>query len=104
MSKYSLLRTATADAQIVEIIRYVAADSGSRKIALSCLEKMEESIYQLASFSYIGAVPRYAALRRQGYRFVVSDRWLIFYKVFEQKKEVIIYAVLDASRDYLNLL
>ena len=104
MSEYQVFRTATADAQITEIIRYVAADSDSREIALSCLDRMEKAIMTLASFPLIGIVPRYATLRRQGYRYLVSDRWLIFYKVFEKSRQVIVYAVLDASRDYLNLL
>ena len=102
MAEYKVFRTMTADSQITEIIRYVAADSGN-EVALSCLDRMKEAIGQLATVPFFGSVPRYAALRRRGYRFLTSDRWLIFFKVFEQDKTVMVYAVLDASRDYLNL-
>lgn len=103
MSKFQIYRTDTANDQITEIIRYVAADVG-REVALSCLERLEDQIKTLETFPFVGAQPRYAALRRQGYRFLTSDRWLVFYKVFEKEKKVIVYAVLDAARDYLRLL
>ena len=102
MSKFQIYRTDTANDQITEIIRYVAADG--REVALACLERLEEQIKTLETFPVVGAQPRYAALRRQGYRFLKSDRWLVFYKVFDKEKKVIVYAVLDAARDYLNLL
>lgn len=103
MSKFQIYRTDSADAQITEIIRYMATDSG-KDVALSRLTRLEAQIKTLEAFPFLGTPPKYAALRRQGYRFLTSDRWLIFYKVFEIEKKVIIYAVLDAARDYLHLL
>lgn len=104
MSRYSVFRTATADEQITAILRYVAADSGDPQIALACLDRMEAEIRQLEDFPYVGSIPRYTALRRMGYRYLVSDRWLIFYKVNETTKTVMIYGVFDCRQDYLNLL
>ncbi len=104
MSKYQVFRTAKADEQITDIIRYVAADSGDPDIAIACLERMESEILRLEDFPYLGSVPRYAVLRQREYRYLISDRWLVFYKVREKERKVIIYAVLDARQDYLNLL
>ena len=104
MSKYQILRTAKADEQISDIIHYVAADSGDPMVALACLDRMEQEIRRLEDFPFIGSVPRYAVLRHRGYRYLISDRWLVFYKVNEKERLVIVYAVLDARQDYLNLV
>ena len=35
---------------------------------------------------------------------IVLEKNLVFYKVNEDKKEVIIYAVVDQRQDYLNII
>lgn len=51
-----------------------------------------------------GTVPKYSVLRKQGYRVLIVERHLIFYKVNERNKIVIVYAVVDGRREYRNLL
>ena len=51
-----------------------------------------------------GSVPRYSVLRKQGYRVLVIERHLVFYKVNESEKIVTIYAVVDGRREYKNLI
>lgn len=102
--KYKLLRTAKADEQLRDIIYYIADDSGSVDIALDYLDKIEKAISMLEEFPYSGSLPRYSVLRRQGYRVLIVERHLVFYKIDEQAKEVIIYAVVDGRREYRNLL
>ena len=43
-------------------------------------------------------------LRKQGYRVVIIDRHLVFYKINEEDKLVIIYAIVDGRREYRNLM
>ncbi|MFG6377556.1 MAG: type II toxin-antitoxin system RelE/ParE family toxin [Lachnospiraceae bacterium] len=102
--KYKILRTDKAEEQLREIIFYIADDSGSIDIALKYLDKIEHAIMQLESFPYIGSIPKYAILRKQGYRVLIVERHLVFYKVNEDEKLVIIYAIVDGRREYKNLL
>ena len=51
-----------------------------------------------------GSVPHYATLRRQGYRVLIVERHLVFYKVNESQQIVTIYAVVDGRREYRKLL
>ncbi len=51
-----------------------------------------------------GSIPRYSILKKQGYRVLIVERHLIFYKVNEDKKEVIIYAIVDGRQKYKNLI
>lgn len=102
--RYKIIRTDKADEQLREIIFYIADDSGSVDIALSYLEKIEKAINRLADFPMSGNVPKYSILRKQGYRVLVVERHLVFYKINIDEKAVIIYAVVDGRREYRNLL
>lgn len=102
--KYSVIRTDKADEQLRDIIFYIADDSGSVDIALNYLDKMEKAINSLEDFPMSGSLPRYSILKKQSFRVLIVERHLIFYKVYEDKKEVVIYAIVDGRREYRNLI
>lgn len=102
--EYRINRTDKADEQLREIIFYIMNDSGSVDIALKYLNKMEKAINRLGDFPMSGCIPRYSILKKQGYRVLVVERHLIFYKVDEVKKIVTVYAIVDARQEYKNLI
>lgn len=102
--KYKILRTEKAEQQLRDIIFYIADDSKSIDIALNYLDKIEHAITQLEDFPNLGTIPKYAILRKQGYKVLIVERHLVFYKVNEDKKVVVIYAVVDGRREYKNLI
>lgn len=53
---------------------------------------------------YIGTDPRYLILKRQGYKILVLEKDLVFYKIDEDNKKVVVYAVVDQRQDYLNII
>lgn len=103
--KYNIVRTDTADAGIRKIVLYIAQNFG-RKTALKKLEEIESNILKLGSdpYIYIGTEPRYPILRRQGYRVLILEKDLVFYKVDEINRRIVIYAVVDQRQDYLNII
>jgi toxin ParE1/3/4 len=101
---YKVMRTDKAEDQLRDIIYYIADDSGSIDTALKYLDKIEESINRLKKFPNSGSIPRYSILKKQGYRVVIVERHLIFYKVSEKNKTVIVYAIVDGRREYQNLI
>lgn len=101
--KYKVIRTETADAHIRKIILYVAENLGN-EVALKKLEELEQSILELGNHPSMGLEPRYLVLKRQGYKVLVLEKNLVFYKVNEAKKEVVIYAVVDQRQGYLNIV
>jgi len=101
---YRIIRTDKADEQFREIIFYIADDSGSVDVALNYLDKIETAIKHLQDFPMSGSVPRYSILRKQGYRVLIVERHLVFYKVNERDKIVTIYAIVDGRREYKNLI
>ena len=102
--KYKVLRTDKAEEQLREIIFYISDDSGNVDIALAYLDKIETAINRLQEFPESGSIPRYSILKKQGYRIVILDKHLVFYKINELDKSVIIYAIVDGRREYRNLI
>lgn len=102
--KYKILRTDKAEEQLREIIFYIADDSGNVDIALGYLGKIETAINRLQDFPESGSIPRYSIIKKQGYRVVIVERHLVFYKINEEDKLVIIYAIVDGRREYRNLI
>lgn len=102
--KHKIVRTDKADEQLREIIFYIADDSGSVDIALNYLNKIEKAIKRLEDFPLSGSVPRYSILKKQGYRVLIVERHLVFYKVNSNERIVIIYAIVDGRQEYKNLI
>ena len=101
--KYKVIRTETADAQIRKIILYIA-EQFRNHVALEKLQQLEESIMNLSTNPRRGVDPHYLVLKRQGYKVLIFEKNLVFYKINEEKKEVVIYAVVDQRQDYLNII
>ena len=101
--KYKIMRTDTADAGIRKIILYVAQNFGN-EVALKKLDEIEKSILKFETDPYIGTDPRYLVLKRQGYKVLILEKDLVFYKTDEENKRVVVYAVVDQRQDYLNII
>ena len=80
--KYEVLRTDTADAGIRRIILYVAQNFGNN-VALKKLDEIEGRISILEDDPYIDTDPKYPVLKRQGYKVLVLEKYLVFYKIDE---------------------
>ncbi len=101
--KYQVIRTDTADSLIRKIVLYIAENFGT-DVALEKLDDLEEAIMNLGDDPYLGVEPRYNVLRRQGYLVLILEKDLVFYKVDENKKQVVVYAVVDQRQDYLSII
>ncbi|MDT8715067.1 type II toxin-antitoxin system RelE/ParE family toxin [Clostridium sp. 19966] len=101
---YKILRTDKAEEQLRKIIFYIAGDNGDVNIALEYLDKIETAINRLQEFPELGSTPKYSILKKQGYRVLIVERHLIFYKINESDKLVIVYAIVDGRREYRNLI
>jgi len=101
--KYKVLRTELADEQLNTIINYIFEEFGY-DAALSYIEDVENASSNLATMPELGVVPRFRMLKKQGYRILIIGHTLIFYKINEDAKEVIIHAVVDSRQDYIDLI
>ena len=51
----------------------------------------------------MGVNTHYLVLKRQGYKVLILEKNLVFYKINDEKK-IIIYAVVEQRQDYLNII
>lgn len=102
--KYAIIRTDKFNDQLYEIINYIAGDADAIDTALHYLEKIEKVVKLLEDFPLSGSSPRYRILKKQGYRVLIVEKHILFYKVNEDKQLVTLYAVVDSRRAYLNLI
>lgn len=102
--KYTIIRTDKAEEHLRAIILYIADQSDDIDAALRYLDKIENTINRLQDFPQSGSVPRYSILKKQGFRVVIVERHLVFYKINEAEQLVNIYAIVDGRREYLNLI
>lgn len=103
MSLYTVYRTETADSCLRKIILFIAEKFGN-KIALERLDRTEKEMSVLTENPHAGIDPRYMVLRRQGYKVLILEKDLVFYKINETKKIVTVYAIVDQRQDYLRIL
>lgn len=102
---YKLIRTDKFDEELFDIICYIASSSGDKNIALNYLDEIEEHAKILETFPEAGSQPRSSILRKQGYRaFVLAKNHIAFYKINKEKKEVVLYHIVDARRNYIKLI
>ena len=101
--KYEVIRTDTADSLIRKIVLYAAENFGT-DVALEKLDNLEEAIMSLGENPYIGTEPKYNILKRQGYLVLILYKDFVFYKVDDDKRQVIVYAVVDQRQDYLSII
>lgn len=101
--KYEVIRTDIADEGIRKIILYIAQNFGN-DVALKKLDDMEASILALGENPFVGTDPGYLVLKRQGFKVLILEKDLVFYKINEDRHQVVVYAVVDQRQDYLNII
>lgn len=97
--KVTFLQSALDDLE--EIILYIASDS--KKNALLMNDKLVATANKLAVFPMMGILVPDEKIARMGFRMLPIDNYLLFYKIYEEDKEVTILRVIHGMRDYPNL-
>lgn len=100
---YKTIRTDKFNDQLIDIIMYIR-DAFSKKEAVDYLDYLESIINNLKDFPYVGVVPRYQAIAKQGYRAIICKQNILFYKVKEDSNEIILSIIVSSKRNYINLV
>ena len=102
--KYIVRRTDLANEDLLSAINYIADDTKSTATAINYLDKLKEAIMKLSEFPEMGVKPRYTSLRLQGFRVLIIESHLVFYKIIKDKQEIMIYRIFHGNQDYINLI
>lgn len=77
---------------------------GNKNGAVRIKNKMIKAVKQIQYMPYSGVVVPDDKMAKSGFRMVIIEKYLMFYKVFEDDKKVIIYRVLNGKTNYPNLM
>lgn len=100
MRRYEVDLLPIASDDICEIYLYIAADSPESGVRMA--EKILDRIDTLADFPLAGRIVPDTELAKGGYRMLLIDSYVAFYRVIDDK--VVVYRVLHGARDYPHLL
>ena len=99
-SKYTVRLLSIAEQDLVDLVSYLAAENP--RAATEVLDQIEARLEALQSHPFVGRVPHNPKLTALGYRVLVIDNYLVFYKV--KGNAVLVHRVLHGARDLLRLL
>ena len=98
--QYVLRYLPIAQDDLIGIFDWIAKDSPGR--AISFVEKIDKRIGALAQSPNLGRTPRHPRLKEYGYRVLILDSYLVFYKIHNQTIEI--HRVVHASRNLDHLI
>lgn len=100
--KLKLKFTPEARTDMLDIFEYIAEELSAPASALDLINKIEDKCERLTIFPLSCPIPRDGILAKKGYRMLLVDNFIIFYRV--DAVSVIIMRVVYGKRDYRNLL
>lgn len=77
---------------------------GSRQGARRIQKKLTNAAEQVRIFPYSGVTVPDKKLAEAGFRMIIAEDYLMFYKVFEDERKVTFYRVLNGKRNYPALM
>ncbi|MGG1657978.1 type II toxin-antitoxin system RelE/ParE family toxin [Brevibacillus sp. NRS-1366] len=104
MKNYSIMITGPAEADLLEIVDYIADELKNPAAANQLMVKLAESILELEQLPFRYALVSDEQLAYQGIRKLVVENYIVFYIVSENNKLVTIVRVLYGKREWNNLL
>ena len=102
MSKYRIRYTSLAVDDLDLTFSYIAQEN--LPAASQLLDKLENAILQLQDFPRLGIVlPNKETYEVTGYRYLVVDSYVIFYRIDDSQKEIQIARVFHSRQNWLSL-
>ena len=77
---------------------------GSRNGAIRIKDKIKQAAERLGTFPRMAVTVPDEALAWIGYKMAVIEDYLMFYRIFDDDKKVIIYRILNGKMDYPSIL
>lgn len=102
-NEYSIEFLSDALNDFTEIVSsFIMLDS--KKGAVRIKNKIVKSAKQIQAMPYIGVTVPDEKMAKSGFRMMVIEKYLMFYKVFEDEKNVVIYRILNGKTNYPSLM
>ena len=101
MSEYRVLKSSSFDRDIERIQAFFLANEATDQTIHKTLKGIYESLVCLKTSPRTGSPLCSKTSIPNNYRYLLSGKYLIFYKIFEEEKAVRIYHVYHSKENYL---
>lgn len=102
-SEYTLKFLDTALNDLIGIVStFIMLESPNGAVRIK--EKINQAAERIRFQPYSGVAVPDIKIAKAGFRMVVVEKYLMFYKVFEEEKTVVIYRILNGKNNYPYLM
>lgn len=102
--KYHITITKTALAEINKAATYISKTLDNNIAANRLLDTAEKKINHLADNPYINPLVQDSFLAANGIRFQLVEKYIAFYVIREEKKQITVIRFLHSKRNWMSLI
>lgn len=102
---YAVRFTRHAARDLDDMFRYIIYELGTEKAAKKLMREVETSVANLQEFPFSAPQVKDDLLAKKGYRaLTVRKKYVVLYRVYEDRQQVIIHRIFYGKRDYTKLI
>lgn len=102
---YVVRFTRHAARDLDDMFRYITYELDAEKAAKELMREVEDSIANLREFPFSAPQAKDDLLARKGYRaLTVRKKYVVLYRVYEDRQQVIIHRIIYSRKDYAKML
>ena len=102
---YAVRFTRHAARDLDDMFRYITCELDAEKAAKELMREVETSIANLREFPFSAPQAKDDLLARKGYRaLTVRKKYVVLYRVYEDRQQVIIHRIFYGRKDYAKML
>ncbi len=104
MEHYKILVSETYHRDLESIIRYISHNLNAPFTASHLLDEIESTVVSLSAIPHRYGVADDPYLRHKAFRKCHVKNYIIFYKVHEESKTVMIHRIVHAKQNWIDIL
>lgn len=102
---YAVRFTRHAARDLDDMFRYITYDLNAERAAKELMREVEISIVNLQEFPFSAPQAKDNLLARKGYRtLTLRKKYVVLYRVYEDRQQVIVHRIFYGRRDYTKLI
>jgi toxin ParE1/3/4 len=104
MKQYKVILSQSFKEELENIFVYISSDLKNSNAAIKIINEIFDKANELETFPYKYPTYEVEPWKSKGLRKLVTNGYLIFYIVYEDKKEVLVMHVFKSNRNMTDLL
>ena len=104
MKHYKILVSETYHKDLKNIIHYILHNFDVPFTASDLLDKIESTVFSLSTMPHRYRLVDDSYLRNKEFRKCLVKNYIIFYKVHEENKTVMVHRILHARQNWIDIL